>query len=255
VRRQGHRVYYPHDARHRGKYTNNQHWLQKLDLPGGAHRLTLVVSQYEKVRGIDYTLSVQATAPFTLAPTPLAISRSHRPFRLVGRWTAKTAGGSARHESYGANPQYALTLPVASALHLRLEAPVAYHVGTRLFRPAAAAVAGVVAGAGRNAAQGAATGAPAAAAAGAAAALPPRVGRLSKGEVQVASSGDYRQGFCFFEVGVNADAETATKPTPLLPAGVYVLVVSSFDPGQTGGFILTAEVTCSGARLEPLPAA
>jgi len=210
------------------------------------------------VRGIDYTLSVQATAPFTLAPTPLAISRSHRPFRLVGRWTAKTAGGSARHESYGANPQYALTLPVASALHLRLEAPVAYHVGTRLFRPAAAAVAAGAGAAGQvgSAAEGAAKGTdPAKAAVGAGAALPPRVGRLSKGEVQVASSGDYRQGFCFFEVGVNADAETATKPTPLLPAGVYVLVVSSFDPGQTGGFILTAEVTCSGARLEPLPPA
>ena len=110
-----------------------------------------------------------------------------------------------------------------------------------LFRPAAAA-AESGAGTGENST------------AGGGKALPRRVGRLSKGEVQVASSGDYRQGFCFFEVGINADEESRMKPTPPLPAGEYVLVVSTFDPGQVGGFVLTAEVTCSGARLEPLPA-
>ena len=150
------------------------------------------------------------------------------------------AGGAAGALHVEEEPTLELRL---EPLHLRIEAPVAYHVGLRLFRPPPLAAAESSEGATEKSA------------AGRAKILPRRVGRMSKGEVQVASSGDYRQGFCFFEVGINADEKSRMKPTPPLPAGVYVLVVSTFDPGQVGGFVLTAEVTCSGARLEPLPAA
>ena len=80
------RVFYPSGCFLRGQYSNNPHFLVRLDVPPGesAKTYTLVVSQYEKVRDISFTIDVFSTANFKIRPIPLSLGKYERKMR--GEW-------------------------------------------------------------------------------------------------------------------------------------------------------------------------
>jgi len=58
---------------------------------------------------------------------------------------------------------------------------------------------------------------------------------------EVGSSGDYRNGFCYFE------ADGMKRGTP------YTILASTFKPGQMGPFLLHIETSCAKHKIEAIP--
>ena len=115
----GGRVYYSENALVRGTYINSPHYLARFDAPPGKRSYTLVVSQYERVNAINFTLNVYGTAPFAVKKPGLKWPNE---VRIKGRWTASTAGGSCNSPaSFAINPQYLVTLHGPSRVRLKIE--------------------------------------------------------------------------------------------------------------------------------------
>ncbi|KNC46780.1 Capn7 protein [Thecamonas trahens ATCC 50062] len=181
----GARVYYGERAVVRGTYINAPHVLARIDVPPGKASYTLVVSQYERLHPINYTLTIYATVPNRVTKIPLKLPGEKR---LTGSWTAASAGGSCNSPStYGRNPQYRVRLSGPSRIVLKLEAE--YAVNVSLVRGTE------------------------------------RVSVVYTSALAL-STGSYRPGFAYI---------VSDEP---IDAGDYVLVVSTFTPGQTGKFVL-----------------
>uniref|UniRef100_T1JH95 Calpain catalytic domain-containing protein n=1 Tax=Strigamia maritima TaxID=126957 RepID=T1JH95_STRMM len=129
----GKRVYYPHDPPPYidGTRINSPHYLCKIPLTeGGTYKYTLVISQYEKMKTIHYTLRAYSTCNFSL-------SRIANTFRtqeeITGEWKGNSAGGCKNHPAtYNNNPLYQLQINSASdntELLIELKAPKEYQVG------------------------------------------------------------------------------------------------------------------------------
>lgn len=138
----GQRVFAPGSARKsqivQGVYSNNQHALVRFELPspqllpstgaagaggtGATREYTLVVSQYCKVRAVDFTLQAWCTtAPLSLTPTP-SLPPHGKEFR--GSWDSSTCGGALGHPSFYTNPMWSLTVATPSSrFHAELMAP------------------------------------------------------------------------------------------------------------------------------------
>ncbi|XP_039286093.1 calpain-7 [Nilaparvata lugens] len=132
----GKRVYYPNDPPPYidGVRLNSPHYLCKIiQKEGSPRRYTLVVSQYEKMNTIYYTLRAYATCPFTL-------SKIINPYNFTrkiadGSWSGATAGGCKNHPStYPNNPCYQLTLDgyLDHSLLIDLKGPKQYSIGVEI---------------------------------------------------------------------------------------------------------------------------
>lgn len=133
-RRHGTRVYYPENPLIRGTYTNNPHNLISLSVGPGQHAYTLVVSLYEKLRSMNYTLVVYASEHCVnpvLRALPMSMQYSKE---IDGVWKRHSAGGCPKYPTYMLNPQYSITFEEdCEMLHLHMFANKEYPVNIRLF--------------------------------------------------------------------------------------------------------------------------
>uniref|UniRef100_A0A8D8STI1 Calpain-7 n=1 Tax=Cacopsylla melanoneura TaxID=428564 RepID=A0A8D8STI1_9HEMI len=135
----GKRVYYPYDPPPYldGVRINSPHYLTKIILnESSPKRFTLVVSQYEKMHTIYYSLRAYATCPFRL-------EKIENPYRfkqeISGEWKGITAGGCPNHPStYQNNPRFQVTLESArtlgsdNSLLVFLKGPKQYSLGMKV---------------------------------------------------------------------------------------------------------------------------
>lgn len=135
----GERVYYPDNPFKEGVYVNSPHILIRFNSPPGTHRYTIVVSQHEKLRSLNFTLRAYCHSRFQL--TALTRKYEHE-LKIPGQWTEQTAGGNTSNAGYMCNPQWKLTLPplperavlsgTRIGLILMLEAPRKFAVNVTL---------------------------------------------------------------------------------------------------------------------------
>ena len=104
---EGRRVYYPENKHIEGVKINSPHYLCKMNVPRGTSRYTIVVSQYEKLHTIFYSLKIYSTVKFNMSPVPDLYSSKRR---LTLSWTKTTAGGSSNNSTYESNPKIPLEL-------------------------------------------------------------------------------------------------------------------------------------------------
>ncbi|KAF3770212.1 cysteine proteinase, partial [Cryphonectria parasitica EP155] len=210
---------------------------RRVQLPGNpppAHQSPFVDSPQTLLRvtaqpNTPYTVVVaQEGFPlpryaFTLSffsRAPLSISRALPPLEhyteVAGAWTRRTAGGNARTATFLHNPQYTLCVPCPTPLSLLLTTDaddVPVHVD--LVWASSTAPDG---------------------------SRPRRITTLAARDV-AAGSGEYRRGCAL--------AELPAQQQPPGPAS-YTVVVSTFEPGQLGGFVLRVG---SGAPVSLRPVA
>ncbi|XP_022182852.1 calpain-7-like isoform X1 [Myzus persicae] len=133
----GKRVHYPNDPEPyiSGTRINSPHYLCKIVINNETpSKYTLVVSQYEKMNTINYTLRAYATCPFTMKE----LSNSYNPkFKTTvnGEWKGIRAGGCLNHSTYSDNPKFKLTVDGSSdteELQIELKAPKQYQVGVEI---------------------------------------------------------------------------------------------------------------------------
>ncbi|GBG33883.1 Calpain-7 [Hondaea fermentalgiana] len=134
-RRDGSRVYYPENPLVRGVYSNNPHNLISLQVKPGAHAYTLVVSLYEKLRSMNYSLTVFASIHCrnpVLRPLPLTMRHAQE---IQGEWKSHSAGGCPKYPTYMQNPQWSIVFEQDCAmLHLHMNANAEYPINLRLFQ-------------------------------------------------------------------------------------------------------------------------
>ncbi|XP_050434316.1 calpain-7-like isoform X2 [Adelges cooleyi] len=133
----GKRVYYPNDPEPfiSGTRINSPHYLCKIvlneQLPS---KFTLVVSQYEKMNTIHYTLRAYATCPFTMNE----LVNLYNPIfkkTVNGEWKGITSGGCRNYSTYNNNPIFKLNVDGQSdteVLQIELKAPKQYQVGIEI---------------------------------------------------------------------------------------------------------------------------
>jgi calpain-7 len=212
------RIYYPENALSKGTYINNQHFLVRIDVPHGTAEYKVVISQYEKMYDLAYTLGVYSPAKFTLQPVP---HRFIYTSAMTGSWTDATAGGSPNNRlTYLNNPQFSITLPQRTALRLKLEAPPDFSINIRIF-----AVRQKSSGSATEFDQGG-----------------HRIRSMfSQGDVdvkEVADTGAYRKGYCYAMLE-EEDLENLGLSFPVK----LTAIISTFRPQQLASFRFTALTT------------
>lgn len=176
------RVFYPAKPLVRGTYSNNPHYLARFDIPpvSGAttQSYTLVVSQYEKLRDICFTVDVFSTARFKMRNIPVNYGHERK---MKGEW--KSPGPIVRE----------LELLVATKVRLQLQAPKDVAVNITI--------------------------------------------RNQSGGGSVATSGDFRRGYCVLESAGE------------LTAGKFNILLSAWE-NQLGPFFFTVDTVDAGYKLD-----
>ncbi|XP_050546424.1 calpain-7-like [Daktulosphaira vitifoliae] len=131
---EGKRVHYPNDPEPylSGTRINSPHYLSKILLNKNTSKFTLVVSQYEKMNSIHYSLRAYATCPFTMEELPDLYNIAFKK-TINGEWNNTTSGGCRNHNSFNKNPKFKLVVDGQSSnnelLKIELKAPKQYQVG------------------------------------------------------------------------------------------------------------------------------
>jgi calpain-7 len=114
----GRRVYLSDDALHRGAFVDSPQTLVRLELtPSSSY--TIVVAQHGlPLPKYSFTLSFFSRSPLKVGP---ALDRFSHYSTQRGSWTVLTAGGNASAPSYPTNPQFSISVPVATNILLVLE--------------------------------------------------------------------------------------------------------------------------------------
>ncbi|GAB1320427.1 cysteine protease [Madurella fahalii] len=115
----GTRVPLPDDHRrlHQGPYVDSPNTVLRYN-PTPNVPQTLVVAQGElPFQSYSFTLSFFSSSPLTISPAPEPLPYNTT---LSGSWTRRSAGGSAAHPTYLANPQWSLTAASPTPLSLVL---------------------------------------------------------------------------------------------------------------------------------------
>ncbi|ORY05511.1 cysteine proteinase [Basidiobolus meristosporus CBS 931.73] len=184
------KVYYPEKPLVQGIYVNSPHILIRFNSPPGIHKYTIVLSQHEKIRSLNYTIRTFCMSPFKFFEIP---DRYLYEKKVPGQWTNDTAGGNASHVTFMNNPQFKITVPKniqgSFDMLIMMEAPRTYPINLKLVRGGF------------------------------------RITSVSSKDI-IASSGDYRHGFCCLEMN-NIEADN------------YTLIASAYEPRLVGEFILT----------------
>jgi len=127
----GTRVYYPEKALIQGVYINSPHSLVRFDVPPNSQSLyTLVVSQYERIVNLNFTVNAYSTAQFELVELPLKYPVEKK---FSGDWTQHNAGGSTNHDTWITNLRYRFI--ITTPIHLmivKLETLKPYSVNVSL---------------------------------------------------------------------------------------------------------------------------
>jgi len=209
------RVHYPNaNSVLTGAYTNNQHVLVKYDAKGPEDKfLNIVLSQYKKSHDLGYTLSCFCTEEFQLGYPENPLSKSQQ---LVGSWKLRdsatdnsyslaigTAGGPPGKGSFGSNPQWSIRVPAGG---IRIQVKCMAHKEL----PINIILARCIHGSGSQQC-------------GQNDQKSKRINHLY--EDPIIDTGAYRHGF-------------AVSDVIFVPAGLYVLVASTFEAGQVGRFLL-----------------
>ncbi|KAK9720406.1 cysteine protease [Basidiobolus ranarum] len=185
----GSKVYYPEKPLVQGIYVNSPHILIRFNSPPGVHKYTIVLSQHEKSRSLNYTIRTFCMSPFKFFEIT---DRYLYKKEVTGQWTNDTAGGNASYVTFMNNPQYKITVPKKIEgnfdMLVMMEAPRTYPINLKLVRGGF------------------------------------RITSVSSKDI-IASSGDYRHGFCCFEMN-NVEADN------------YTLIASAYEPRLVGEFIL-----------------
>jgi len=192
-RRNGKRVYYPEDPMLRGAYSNNPHCLMSFQPKPGHLAYTLVVSLLEKMRAMNYTLTVYASSHCVrpvLEALPDTLEFSEE---ICHKWDARTAGGCPKYASYMDNPQYKIVFKEPCAyLHLRLLAHRTFPVNLRLFDAAGKKV------------------------------------DFADPSKLLTSSGNYRKGFCMLERIFDEEPLLQDRPYTVVPSAFTPGLQSNF---------------------------
>ena len=125
----GERVTLSDGAKLRGTYVDSPNTLVKFELPP-ATWYTVVVSEQE-LPPLDYKFTLSA---FSLHPLMIKEARDkymHYTQRK-GAWTPSSSGGNADSALYCTNPQFSITLPIASDVSLLLESTERFPVHVKL---------------------------------------------------------------------------------------------------------------------------
>jgi len=195
-------------------------------------KFTLVVSQYRKLRDVDFTLTALCTtAPVSMAPSQPLPQHALAPVR--GQWTARpsnasgyTAGGSLGHPRFFTNPMWCVAVPGGGGgrvrLHAELLAPKEVFVALRLVKHSGGGrVDGILPADTHSTAHNA---------------KPPK-----PPPTEAASSGAYTNGFCYLDT------------CALDPGCAYTLVASTFEPGTEASFVLKVFTSALVSPLRALP--
>ncbi|KAJ3296563.1 calpain 7 [Borealophlyctis nickersoniae] len=203
------RVYYPDNPMIKGTYINSPHVLTRFTAPPGKSRYTIVMSQHEKRKTLGFSLRVFAFSPFKIGEIP----RKHAfETKMAGSWTGDTAGGSAAHATFINNPNYRIHIPEGkgqTGLFAMIEAPRDYPVNLKLFKGGQ------------------------------------RVTCVSA-ENTVTSTGDFRHGFCYFDVpgltGASfSDAMQNMGMHRKVIKGEWSLNVNAMGSGRSPGYFLNPQ--------------
>jgi hypothetical protein len=117
------RIWYPGQSGNSiltGAYTNSPHVLVRYDVTSKDDKfLTLVLSQYKKLKDLPYTLSIFATEDFNLSRPLKDLEHC---IEVTSAWTESTAGGRyGNNDDFGRNPKFAVQIPDKGAtVELRL---------------------------------------------------------------------------------------------------------------------------------------
>ncbi|KAA8629303.1 hypothetical protein SMACR_06499 [Sordaria macrospora] len=213
-----------HHALHQGPYVDSPNTLLRYSpTPGVAQ--TIVIAQSDlPLPSYSFSLSFFSNSPLTISPAsdPLPYNET-----ITGAWTRRTAGGSTVYPSYVTNPQYALTLTRPSPLSLVLSTERAdnlpVHIAV-LYSNGGQRVTAVV------------------------------------GRDLICSSAEYQRGCTFASTlpssNPNNTTTTSTSSTKsnnhgnhgnhtsLIDPGTYTIVLSTYEPGQTGRYSLRVSASC-----------
>ncbi|KAL0473240.1 calpain-like protease [Neurospora intermedia] len=215
-----------HHALHQGPYVDSPNTLLRYSpTPGVAQ--TLVIAQSDlPLPSYSFTLSFFSNSPLTISPAsdPLPYNET-----ITGAWTRRTAGGSTVYPSYVTNPQYALTLTRPSPLSLVLSTERAdnlpVHIAV-LYSNGGQRVTAVV------------------------------------GRDLICSSAEYQRGCTFASTLPSSNTSNVTSSvasmhnhrhtsSSLMDPGTYTIVLSTYEPGQTGRYSLRVSAACP-FTIEPI---
>ncbi|XP_065200256.1 calpain-7-like [Planococcus citri] len=196
----GKKVYYPNDPEPfiTGIRINSPHYLCKIVLGENSPRFfTLVVSQYEKMNTIYYTLRVYSTCPFVLDKFPNYYKYEQK--IKDGQWAGISAGGCRNHPAtYDNNPIYQVDLSSNhdnNYLIFDLKGPKQYQLGLEV-------------------------------------SIVKLYDENATAKFKRVSSGDYRPGFVVLEVKEAQPGLYNVIPSTYLPQqeGPFILTVKSSSP-------------------------
>jgi len=129
------RLYYPNENRLiTGAYLNNPHVLLRYDIKSREDKfLTLILSQYQKSKDMNYTLSCYCTSPFRITPPSNSLQHA---IVIKSEWNKETAGGPPNSVSqFVKNPMWKILIPEGgSKIQIQCKAPKTLAINMILFR-------------------------------------------------------------------------------------------------------------------------
>ncbi|KAL0482137.1 hypothetical protein AKO1_013358 [Acrasis kona] len=109
------RIFYNEQPLLKGKYCNDPHQRLVMDVKvPGVYKI--VISQYEQIREMCYTLKVYGNVPCKLNQIPYHYVHH---VAVKGAWNQFTSGGNSQLPTYRSNPQYKLTFLAMGCTKLR----------------------------------------------------------------------------------------------------------------------------------------
>jgi calpain-7 len=211
------RIWYPGRAGNcvlNGCYTNNPHALIRYDVQDLSDKyLALVLSQYKKCNGLNYTLSCYCTEAFSLSQPEKTLEHQ---YKFSSTWTTYSAGGPIGEATYPTNPQYSIFVPSHNKTTARSSSPAKTILQLQVSTTTTTAVNALL--------------------------VPVRSygDRITQavGEPLI-DTGKYRHGFVVSDRAV-------------VPAGAYALVISNFHAGQTGFYNVQVSSNSSVLKIEKM---